>query len=167
RHPVQVRKPEKETKPKLFYIEGDEASLVPNRARADGRSMWSRGAFVSADRQTAEPTNGVTSLPVMESPRRAYDVRPRAPAWGWPVAAYTLTKSIAAGALLGGLAARIWTGTENAARLAVPLGALSLVFLVATAALLVGDLKRPDRFLYVLLRPQWRSWLVRGAYILT
>src|SRR5205823_7458967 len=25
----------------------------------------------------------------------------------------------------------------------------------------------PRRFLYVLLRPQWRSWLVRGAYALT
>src|SRR5213078_3013253 len=23
------------------------------------------------------------------------------------------------------------------------------------------------RFLYVLLRPQWRSWLTRGAYIIT
>jgi formate-dependent nitrite reductase membrane component NrfD len=29
------------------------------------------------------------------------------------------------------------------------------------------DLDRPDRFHYVLLRPQWRSWLVRGAYIIT
>jgi formate-dependent nitrite reductase membrane component NrfD len=29
------------------------------------------------------------------------------------------------------------------------------------------DLKQPRRFLYVLLRPQWRSWLVRGAYGLT
>src|SRR5205823_13183851 len=25
---------------------------------------------------------------------------------------------------------------------------------------------RPERFLYVLLRPQWKSWLVRGAYFL-
>src|SRR2546423_15591095 len=29
------------------------------------------------------------------------------------------------------------------------------------------DLGRPERFLYVLLRPQWRSWLTRGAYIIT
>jgi formate-dependent nitrite reductase membrane component NrfD len=33
--------------------------------------------------------------------------------------------------------------------------------------LLVVDLKQPKRFLYVLLRPQWQSWLVRGAYIIT
>ena len=54
RHPVQVRKPEKETRPKLFYIEADEASLVPTRAAADGRGMWSRGAFVSTDGETAD-----------------------------------------------------------------------------------------------------------------
>ena len=36
-----------------------------------------------------------------------------------------------------------------------------------TGLLLIIDLDRPDRFLYVLLRPQWKSWLVRGAYIIT
>ena len=29
------------------------------------------------------------------------------------------------------------------------------------------DLDKPARFLYVVLRPQWKSWLVRGAYIIT
>jgi formate-dependent nitrite reductase membrane component NrfD len=29
------------------------------------------------------------------------------------------------------------------------------------------DLDRPDRFLNVLLRPQWNSWLVKGGYIIT
>jgi len=42
-----------------------------------------------------------------------------------------------------------------------------LVFMGLTAAFLVKDLDRPDRFIYVLLRPQWKSWLVRGAYIIT
>ncbi|MFY9557425.1 MAG: NrfD/PsrC family molybdoenzyme membrane anchor subunit, partial [Blastocatellia bacterium] len=32
--------------------------------------------------------------------------------------------------------------------------------------LLVWDLKRPDRFLSILFRPQWKSWLVLGGYIL-
>jgi formate-dependent nitrite reductase membrane component NrfD len=41
-----------------------------------------------------------------------------------------------------------------------------LLFLIVTLVLLVADLKKPSRFLYVLLRPQWQSWLVRGAYIL-
>src|SRR5262249_44809153 len=121
RHPVQVRKPEKGTKPKLFYIEADEASLVPSRAAADGRGMWSRGAYVGTDGQPVEPRSLAASretrtarlsLPVVgveAAPRRAYDVRPRAPAWGWEVVAYTWTKSIGTGAFLAVVAARLLT----------------------------------------------------------
>ena len=36
-----------------------------------------------------------------------------------------------------------------------------------TGLLLVMDLDRPERFLYVLLRPNWDSWLVKGAFILS
>ncbi|HEX2892605.1 MAG TPA: NrfD/PsrC family molybdoenzyme membrane anchor subunit, partial [Marmoricola sp.] len=36
-----------------------------------------------------------------------------------------------------------------------------------TGALLVWDLKRPDRFLYIFLKSNWTSWLVLGAYVLT
>ena len=43
----------------------------------------------------------------------------------------------------------------------------TLIVMGITGALLVKDLDRPDRFLYVLLRPQWQSWLVKGAYIIT
>jgi formate-dependent nitrite reductase membrane component NrfD len=41
-----------------------------------------------------------------------------------------------------------------------------VVFTAVTTALLVFDLEKPVRFLRVLTRPQWRSWLTRGAYIL-
>ncbi|HJZ12360.1 MAG TPA: NrfD/PsrC family molybdoenzyme membrane anchor subunit, partial [Acidobacteriota bacterium] len=44
--------------------------------------------------------------------------------------------------------------------------AISLLFLFLTVGLLMKDLDRPARFAYVLLRPQWRSWLVRGGYAL-
>jgi Fe-S-cluster-containing dehydrogenase component/formate-dependent nitrite reductase membrane component NrfD len=172
RHPVQVRKPEKETRPKLFYIDADEAALVPTRAPAEGRGMWSRGEYVTTDGQPAAATGegGRLALPVVNAeaaPRRAYDVRPRAPAWGWEVAAYTWTKSIATGTFLAAAVAWVTLGSVRAAALAVPLGVIALVCLGLTAALLVADLKQPRRFLYVLLRPQWRSWLVRGAYGLT
>ncbi len=43
---------------------------------------------------------------------------------------------------------------------------MSLLFLLLTTALLILDLKRPDRFAYILLKPNWRSWLVWGAWIL-
>jgi formate-dependent nitrite reductase membrane component NrfD len=41
------------------------------------------------------------------------------------------------------------------------------VFLGLTGALLIWDLEHPTRFHYLLLRPQWRSWLVRGGFIIT
>jgi formate-dependent nitrite reductase membrane component NrfD len=140
--------------------------------------MWSRGAFVATDGVPAEPRSlppgkvapSQHSLPILgveAAPRRVYDVRPRAPVWGWEVAGYTWTKSIGTGAFLAIVAARLLGGPEAAAHIAVTAGVVALAFLTMTAALLVADLKQPKRFLYVLLRPQWRSWLVRGAYGLT
>jgi Fe-S-cluster-containing dehydrogenase component/formate-dependent nitrite reductase membrane component NrfD len=186
RHPVQVRKPEKGTKPKLFYIDGDEASLVPSRTTADGEGMWSRSgaeyshsgngdgrqrfatpaAELSESSTTHREQSIVQSFAASSEPRRVYDVRARPPAWGWPVVAYTWTKSIAAGAVLIVAAARLLAGREEAGAISTIMGIVALVFLLITTALLVVDLKRPERFLYVLLRPQWKSWLVRGAYFL-
>jgi formate-dependent nitrite reductase membrane component NrfD len=45
-------------------------------------------------------------------------------------------------------------------------GLMSMVFMLLTAILLIKDLAQPKRFLNVLLRPQWKSWLARGAYIM-
>jgi len=174
RHPVQVRKPEKGTKPKLFYIDGDEASLVPSRTKADGLGMWSRGDLKNQGQHSS--SNGFAAFAAAaqahesdrgtNEPRRVYDVRARPPAWGWPVVGYTWTKSIAAGALLAVAAAWLIAGREQSWAIAAPLGFIALLFVLITTALLIVDLKQPKRFLYVLLRPQWKSWLVRGAYFL-
>src|SRR5262249_29570705 len=39
-------------------------------------------------------------------------------------------------------------------------------FLAATGAILIADLDHPERFHLIFTRPQWRSWLVRGAFII-
>jgi Fe-S-cluster-containing dehydrogenase component/formate-dependent nitrite reductase membrane component NrfD len=187
RHPVQVRKPEKGTKPKLFYIDGDEASLVPSRTDADGDGMWSRrdaefsgipsreasgsgsnssGPSAFTATATASHSAGQSQWSPSSEPRRVYDVRARPPAWSWPVVGYTWTKSIAAGTVLCVVAARLLAGVEQSAAISLAMGIVSLLFLLITTVLLVVDLKQPQRFLYVLLRPQWKSWLVRGAYFL-
>jgi formate-dependent nitrite reductase membrane component NrfD len=41
------------------------------------------------------------------------------------------------------------------------------VFAVFTAAVLIVDLERPERFYYILTRPNWTSWMARGAFLLT
>jgi len=86
--------------------------------------------------------------------------------WGWKVSAYLWTKSIAAGTLLVAALATIGglSSAGPAAALAAPV--ISLIFLALTSALLVLDLKRPERFLYLLFKPNWRSWLVWGGWIL-
>jgi formate-dependent nitrite reductase membrane component NrfD len=43
---------------------------------------------------------------------------------------------------------------------------IALAFTLVTVFLLVIDLKRPDRFHYILLKPNLKSWLVLGGYIL-
>ncbi|MCP4464708.1 MAG: polysulfide reductase NrfD [Planctomycetaceae bacterium] len=102
-----------------------------------------------------------------ELARRAYDAPSKGVLWGWQVSAYVWTKAIAAGvglvasaAALGGFA----TVTPAVQWLTI---AVALVFMAVTGYLLTIDLDQPKRFLYVILRPQWRSWLVRGAYIIS
>lgn len=107
--------------------------------------------------------------------RRAYDQPDKGVMWGWEVAAYIMTKAISAGlgliAALTFLLPQLDIGAEMLGGVSGSdqtwLAAVALLFLALTGGLLIKDLDRPDRFLYVLLRPQWNSWLVRGGYIIT
>ncbi|MEO8083259.1 MAG: NrfD/PsrC family molybdoenzyme membrane anchor subunit [Ardenticatenales bacterium] len=87
------------------------------------------------------------------------------PPWHWPVPAYLVTKAIGSGAFML-LAAFAFTGKADDPVWATMASAIAALFTGITAALLVLDLDRPERFLRILTRPQWRSWLTRGAFIL-
>jgi hypothetical protein len=102
----------------------------------------------------------------MQDARRVYDSPSKGVLWGWEVPAYVWTKAIATGTFL---MMAIWYFLNGGIDASSELNGLitTLVFMGLTAAFLVKDLDRPDRFIYVLLRPQWKSWLVRGAYIIT
>ena len=97
--------------------------------------------------------------------RVAYDVFHPRP-WGWKVALYLWTKGIGAGAFgLVFLAATLGLApVDQLTRVVAATLALGGVGL--TTLLLVADLKRPERFLSILYRPQPRSWLAIGAFIL-
>ena len=86
--------------------------------------------------------------------------------WGWRVSSYFLTKGIAAGiGIAAAMALLFGAGLESIwMRWAAPL--VAGLFLLLTGVLLVWDLKRPDRFYYLLTKGNPRSWLVRGAWIL-
>src|SRR5207244_47279 len=155
RHPVQVRKPEKGTRPKVFYIDGDADSLVPAAAPPPSDYMWSQAPA------------SLPAMPLTEdggAPRRTYGVREQhRNSWGWKVSAYLWTKSLAAGCFLVPAMSALASGAPGPAMSALE---AALVFLALTGALLVWDLRQPRRFFWVLTRPQWRSWLTRGAYLI-
>jgi formate-dependent nitrite reductase membrane component NrfD len=86
--------------------------------------------------------------------------------WRWKVSAYLWTKSLAAGIAFVAAAPMILDiSTGGLFITAAPI--LSLIALIVTGALLIADLKRPTRFWYILVKPQWRSWLTRGAFLLS
>ena len=163
--PVAVRRPDKHTAPKLFYAGVTAATLDPIAARRPGAGlfMWSeQGRF--AQQVTSGRPDGWR--PSSAEALLSYDVPHSAP-WGWAVSVYTWTKAIAAGAYLVPLLA-LWGGVLPARSplwlWVAPL--LAAIFLAATGALLIADLKHPERFYLIFTRPQWSSWLVRGAFII-
>ncbi len=164
REQVLVRKPEQGTRPKLFYVGADHAALAPSLQQAPPATLWGeRPGAAAANGHDGAGSGAATTKPVEALGRTVYDVPHDARPWGWRVAAYLWTKSIAAGAALAGVIGAIaaWPGATG-----VALPAVALAFLLLTTVLLVVDLKRPDRFHYILLRPNPGSWLVRGAWIL-
>jgi Fe-S-cluster-containing dehydrogenase component/formate-dependent nitrite reductase membrane component NrfD len=163
REQVEVRKPEQGTRPKVYYIGADSSALSPALQRAAPTYLWGQRpagemdlVSMVAGLHEAEHGDGALARPVYDAPHAP---RP----WGWKVSAYLWTKSIAAGVLLvSALAGSAWWGTT----LTLTAPAVSLLFVLLTTALLVVDLKRPERFLFILFKPNWRSWLVWGAWIL-
>jgi formate-dependent nitrite reductase membrane component NrfD len=97
-------------------------------------------------------------------PRVDYDV-PHRQAWGLDLALYLLFKGISTGTMF--LSALFWFLGERSGLVGHVGPIVSIVFAIATAIVLVIDLERPERFLYILLRPNWSSWLARGAFLLT
>jgi formate-dependent nitrite reductase membrane component NrfD len=170
--PVQVRKPEQGTEPKVFYLGADEAALTPAMQSHVDQYVFSQRASIPVPGQPGRPAaligekgNGLEPIsPALA--RAVYDVAHPERPWGGKVAAYLWAKAVAAGALLIAGAGML-TGAASGnvlAGLIAPI--LAIAFLVLTTALLIGDLKRPERFWFLLLKPNWRSWLVWGGWIL-
>jgi Fe-S-cluster-containing dehydrogenase component/formate-dependent nitrite reductase membrane component NrfD len=157
RETTSVRKPEKLTIPKVFYIGANDSVLQPEVA--------TRPFIYKEGQVLLRPLGSPSPDPESPgSPRVDYDT-PHEKPWGLDMALYLLTKGIATGAML--LSAILWWLGDRSMVSTVAGPAISLVFIIATAVLLVVDLERPERFYYILVRPNRRSWMVWGAYFLT
>lgn len=191
---VKVRKPEKDTTPNLFYIDADDLSLVPSATSKSNISLWGsqshgvghyakeaeklafsnddliaelvkiNGGFEEEGKKVKSPK---TVEVIMDKSRSVYDTPNKGILWGWEVSLYVWTKAISAGSFM--LLFLAWAFNQaEMSDLAFYSGiSVSLVFLGLTGLFLIMDLDRPDRFLNVLLRPHWSSWLVKGGYSIT
>jgi Fe-S-cluster-containing dehydrogenase component/formate-dependent nitrite reductase membrane component NrfD len=162
RETVRVRRPEQGTQPKLFYIDADEAAIVPTAARHEPFYMFSqRNAALHGSGAIYPPDSPLLQANALA----AYDVSHARP-WGWQVPAYCWTKSIGAGALaIPAIAMALGRLTGDRVR-DIALATVALLFTALTTVLLVWDLEHKERFLRVVFTPQSKSWLARGAFIL-
>ena len=164
REPMSVRRPEKGTRPKVFYKGASGSTLDPLAARRPdgGLFMWSEQGAVSHQVTSGSPAGWNSSAAAL----LAYDVPHRAP-WDWRVSLYTWTKGISAGAYLVALLLLL-TGQigDHSPLWLLAAPVLAVVFLGLTGVILIADLQHPLRFIYIFTRPQWQSWLVRGAFII-
>ena len=153
-----VRRPEQNTGPNVYYIGSHPVPLQPGAAAEPETWIWS-------DRRLPPAEVGPAEEDLVPDARTVLNVD-HPPLWGWRVSAYLVTKGIAAGAamlapLLGALGVASGSGTH----LFLP-ELLALVFTLVTVVLLITDLKRPMKFFRLLTRPQTKSWLVKGGWVL-
>ncbi len=162
---LTARKVEAETGPNVWYRDVEPTGIAPLSTHAAGGYLWAN----------AMPSLNV-NVEAMRAPdttaRTVYDVEHK-PWWGRKVSGYLFTKSISAGAFLALVPSLMgWAGdTPGETDVVVStwtwlLTGIGVLFLAITTGLLVGDLKRPERFLKILTHPNWSSWLVRGAIVL-
>jgi Fe-S-cluster-containing dehydrogenase component len=176
---LSQRAVERETKPNLWYKGAQPANIEPLAAsRSTDGGIWRdpmdiNQSWLNVDlttnvdgERTGMNASGVVATDDAGAPRVVYANEFPMP-WGWRVSSYFLTKATSAGIAIAAAMALLFGSAMESIwiRLTAPLAGGLL--LLVTGILLVADLKRPDRFYYLLTRGNPSSWLVRGAWILT
>jgi len=194
REQVSVRKPEQGTVPKLFYIDGDNSSLTPTASQTnvmwadlvseqhvstnkDGHTNGHRDNMIAKFAKSGTPIRtpfaqgGGYPIHIGESRvagqmvQTTYNAQHKVP-WRWPVPAYLVTKGIGSGVFALMAIFFSLNIVEFNPALALLGSFTSLLFMGLTTMLLVMDLDKPMMFHTILRRPQMKSWLTRGAFIL-
>ncbi len=155
---TKVRRPEQGTGPNVRYIGASDVALHPGSAERPETYIWS-------DRPPHKLDPWPASVPTTPNARTVLDAGHKVQ-WGWPVALYLVTKGIAAGAgILAPFAAFLGLEYGSWAQRYMP-EVVALLFTTITCLLLVEDLAKPMRFYRMVTRPNWKSWLVKGGFIL-
>jgi len=191
REPVRTRKPEQGTGPNVYYLGAEEAAINPEIAVEElpHMTMWSTLLKPNHDDEseidrskslrTLKTINPLRPYSPAEPQRRdpteayiVYDTPKNSAPWGWIVSAYLGTKSIGAGTMIVAALALAFYGLSGTlsstmnALLGIGAPIIGGFFIALTLVLLIVDLKRPDRALFLVTRPNPTSWLAWGGYIL-
>src|SRR4051795_2867128 len=151
-----VRKPEKGTGPKVFYLGAEESTIRPEAA--------ARPLYYKEGKVHLRPVGAPDEDPASPGdPRVDYDI-PHGKPWGIDMVLYLFMKAVSTGVML--LAVLLWLLGERGPLVTIAAPALSIAFITLTTIVLIADLKRPERFYYILTRSNWRSWLVWGTWFL-
>jgi Fe-S-cluster-containing dehydrogenase component/formate-dependent nitrite reductase membrane component NrfD len=151
-----VRKPEKGTGPKIFYLGADQSVVQPEAAV--------RPLYYKEGQVHLRPVGAPEEDPASPGdPRVDYDV-PHAKPWGIDMVIYLFAKAVSTGVML--VAAYLWLLGDRGWFVTIAAPAISIVFITLTTIVLIADLERPERFYYILTRSNWRSWLVWGTWFL-
>lgn len=183
---VTVRKPEQGTGPKLYYVNGNELALHPSATQvgasfmnadvihpsppqpatnaSTGGTSYSGTALRSGQAQGTGQILSIGGSAAGQMVQVGWNAQ-HAIQWHWQIPAYIVTKAAAGGAAVFLGAAAV--STSGASGIMAVGGLFSVLLMLVTTALLLLDLDRPERFLLLLIRPQWRSWIARAAWILT
>jgi Fe-S-cluster-containing dehydrogenase component/formate-dependent nitrite reductase membrane component NrfD len=157
REACSVRKPEKGTGPKVFYLGADQSVIQPEIA--------TRPFLFKEGQVHLRPLGAPAPDPLRPGdPRVDYDVPHKQP-WGIDLVLYLLGKGISTGAMF--LSALLWLVGDRSSLVSFAGPCIAAAFAMFTAVVLVIDLERPERFFYILTRPNWNSWMARGAFLLT
>ena len=158
REAFMLRKPEKGTGPKIFYLGADEAAIRPEIATRP--FMFREGQVIDAAARLAR-SGGLAARAT-----RAWTTTCRIGRRGASTSRCTCCSRASrrarcscrrcSGSWATGRRLSDWAARSS--RSCSP---------CATAIVLVIDLERPERFYYILTRPNWSSWLARGAFLLT
>ena len=160
REATRVRKPEKGTIPKVFYIAAEDSVIQPEIA--------TRPFIYKEGQVLLRPLGSPEADPSRPGDARVDYDTPHEKPWGFDMALYLLTKGIATGTMLRRRFCCVVLGDARRAHDASSGRRSRSLFLVDhRGACSIVDLERPERFYYILLRPNWRSWMVWGAYFLT
>ena len=169
------RSVERGTMPNLWYKGAEPTNLAPlATSRPDDGGLWRDPANIEKSWLNIDLTDGPDSVKTPTRnvtteaghPKVVYSTDFPMP-WGSKVSAYFLTKAIAAGIAIAALVAIIFGASLESAWMSVGAPLAGGVFLAITGVVLIADLKRPDRFYYLLTKGNPSSWLVRGAWILS